>query len=67
MNKLIEQLATDANLEFDHGSPLGFADKFALLMIEEFCMFTQEKYERDWDISWREDFVSQLKEHFGVK
>ena len=41
--------------------------KYAELIVLECCKFTQEKYTRDFDTVWRDDFVNQIKKHFGVK
>ena len=42
-------------------------EKFAELIVLECCKFTQEKYTRDFDTLWRDDFVNQIKKHFGVE
>ena len=77
MNELIERLATEANVEFDHGVPLGFADKFAELMIKECANYINERT-LDWDAELRwifndgsgdmaVDVDDLLSRHFGVK
>jgi hypothetical protein len=42
-------------------------EKFSELIVLECCKFTQEEYTRDFDALWRDDFVNQIKQHFGVE
>ena len=73
MNKRIKKLISESYVEIPHerewdATESVFSEqKFAELIVLECCKFTQEKYTRDFDALWRDDFVNQIKKHFGVK
>ena len=63
MNERIQELAFEANLDLDGNVPIGFADKFAKLIIQE-CFSKLIPYMDDQFIT---DIESELKEHFGIE
>ena len=65
MNELIDRLATEANVEFDHGVPLGFAHKFAELIVKECAGLLDGEWEKE--ILCGSDAAGILKQHFGVE
>ena len=70
MNERILELAFEANKDLDGNVPIGFAEKFAELIVRE-CAMLVEGFEITQEVALDEyvDYEAStvLKEHFGVK
>ena len=67
MNEQIKELAFKANKDLDGNVPIGFAEKFAELIVKECMAQCADNGSNDeWDkgVRWA---VAQIKEHFGVE
>lgn len=72
MNERVQELAAQANAGLDGAIPLGFAEKFAELLIRECARAVDRVYETappdygcmDW-ATWA--YGSDVLDHFGIK
>jgi hypothetical protein len=64
MNERIKQLAFKANKDLDGNVPIGFAEKFAELIVRE-CASIAGKAE--YSDTWLEPVEDAIKKHFGVE
>lgn len=62
MNKRILDLAFEANADLDGYMPIGFAEKFAELIIQECCDIVVN----DYDSRTPEERVCSIRKHFGI-
>ena len=72
MNERIRELAVQANLDLDGNVPMGFAEKFAELIVQECAEFIAPL--GDWCGGHGEprapstkECAAKLKQHFGVE
>jgi hypothetical protein len=65
MNERIRELAFEANKDLDGNVPIGFAEKFAELIVRECVKAADEWYQYHNEIQW--DPGEHIKQHFGVE
>ena len=69
MNERIKELAIEANKDLDGNVPIGFAEKFAELIVKECIDILPEKVKIDdlYDGRILVQCGMAIKEHFGVE